>query len=71
VTFSSIAITGANPGDFTQTGTTCGATLAAQASCTISIQFAPLATGARSASLTITDDASNSPQSVALRGTGK
>ena len=71
VTFTSISITGANPGDFTQTGTTCGATLAANVSCTVSIQFAPTATGARTASLTIVDDASNSPQSVTLNGTGQ
>jgi hypothetical protein len=70
VTFSSITITGANAGDFQQTGTTCGATLAAQANCTISIQFTPTATGARAAALTIADDASNSPQTVNLTGSG-
>jgi hypothetical protein len=70
VTFSSIAITGANAADFTQSGTTCGATLAPQASCTINIQFAPTATGARTASPTLADDASNSPQTVTLNGSG-
>jgi hypothetical protein len=70
VTFSVITITGANAGDFTQSATTCGATLAAQASCTISIQFTPQATGARAATLTISDDAGNSPQTVSLTGTG-
>src|SRR5271157_504588 len=70
LTFTSIAITGANPGDFTQSATTCGATLAAQATCTISIQFVPQATGPRAATLTISDDAGNSPQTVALTGTG-
>ena len=70
VTFSSISITGANAADFTQSATTCGGTLAALASCTISIQFAPTATGARTATLTLADDASNSPQTVPLTGTG-
>jgi hypothetical protein len=70
ITFSSIVIGGANPGDFIQSATTCGTGLAAQANCTISIQFAPIATGARAATLTISSDASNGPQTVALSGTG-
>jgi hypothetical protein len=70
LTFTSIAITGADPADFIQSATTCGTTLAAQASCTISIQFVPQSTGARTATLTITDNAGNSPQTVTLNGTG-
>jgi predicted DNA repair protein MutK len=71
LTFSSITIAGANAGDFTLSATTCVATLAAQASCTISIQFAPLAAGSRTATLTVSDDAASSPQTVSLTGTGK
>jgi sugar lactone lactonase YvrE len=70
VTFYSWTIIGANASDFTQSATTCGTTLKVKASCTISIVFAPGAVGARSAALTITDSASNSPQSVSLTGTG-
>ncbi|HTV57698.1 MAG TPA: choice-of-anchor D domain-containing protein [Candidatus Baltobacteraceae bacterium] len=66
---SSIAITGANAGDFGKT-TTCGATVAISATCTISVTFTPSATGARSAAVTITDDALDSPESLALSGTG-
>jgi hypothetical protein len=66
---TSIAITGTNSGDFSQTNT-CGTGVAAGANCTISVTFKPTATGARSASVTITDDASGSPQSVTLSGTG-
>jgi hypothetical protein len=70
LTFTSIAVTGADPSDFVMSGGTCGATLAAQVTCTITIQFVPQSTGARSAALTISDNAGNSPQTVALTGTG-
>ena len=45
-------------------------TLAPGASCTITVTFTPTQLGARSATLTITDNAYNSQQSVALAGTG-
>jgi len=70
VTVSSVGFTGANPGDFAISSNTCGTTIAASSSCTIGVAFAPTATGARSASLTLTDSATNSPQSVTLTGTG-
>ena len=41
--------------DFTITGTTCGAALGAGGNCTISVEFAPQATGLREAALTVTD----------------
>lgn len=66
---TSIAVTGANLTDFAQTNT-CGTSVAAGASCTISVTFTPTATGTRSASVTITDDAPDSPQNVPLSGTG-
>lgn len=69
LTISSIAITGANIGDFAQTNT-CGNSVAGGANCTISISFTPTASGSRTASVTITDNASGSPQSVSLVGTG-
>jgi Abnormal spindle-like microcephaly-assoc'd, ASPM-SPD-2-Hydin/Beta-propeller repeat len=64
-----IAITGANSGDFSQTHT-CGTSLAAGASCTVSVIFKPLASGTRTAAVAITDDAANSPQIASLSGTG-
>jgi hypothetical protein len=68
---SSIAVTGTNSGDFTLAPAgTCGATLAVQDMCTINVTFTPSASGARSAAVTITDDAPNSPQSITLSGTG-
>jgi hypothetical protein len=56
-------------GDFSQTNT-CGASLATSASCTLSVTFTPTASGSRSGSLTITDNASPATQSVSLTGTG-
>jgi parallel beta-helix repeat protein len=56
-------------GDFSQTNT-CGSAIAAGASCTVSVVFKPTASGTRSGSLTVSSDASNSPATVALSGTG-
>jgi hypothetical protein len=69
LTISSIAVTGTNATDFSQTNT-CGTGLAAGASCTITVTFKPTQTGPRTASVTITDDAAGSPQTIGLSGTG-
>src|SRR2546428_2865218 len=45
-------------------------TLAANATCTINVTFTPTATGTRSATLAVTDNASNSPQTSGVSGTG-
>jgi len=64
------------PSDFAETSTgatACPTTLPATAgsnTCTISVMFTPTATGPRTGTLTITDNASNSPQTVPLTGTG-
>jgi len=55
-------------GDFAQTNN-CGASLAARTSCTVNVTFTPTASGTRTATLTITDNASGSPQTVSLTGT--
>ena len=72
LTIHSIGLSGPNSGDFHQQHTcpSSSSTLAAGASCTISVTFTPTVEGNRSASLAITDNASGSPQSVALSGTG-
>jgi len=69
LSITGIAITGANAADFAENHT-CGTSLAAGASCSISVTFNPSAVGARKASLGITDSAANSPQQVALSGSG-
>ena len=70
LTISSIAVTGAEAADFPETATTCASSLAAAASCTVSLTFKPSTTGARSANLTVTDNAAGSPQQVPLSGIG-
>jgi hypothetical protein len=69
VSITLISITGANAGDFSQSNN-CGKGLAPKASCTINVVFDPTANGARSASLSVTDNGGGSPQTVALSGTG-
>jgi subtilase family serine protease len=70
LTIAKIAITGANASSFAETNT-CGTSLAAQANCSITLVFKPAAKGTFTASLTVTDNASGSPQTLALSGTGK
>jgi hypothetical protein len=66
---ANVAITGTNAGDFAQTNT-CGTSVTVNASCTISVTFTPTANGRRTASLSISNNARGSPQTVALSGTG-
>jgi hypothetical protein len=56
---------------FAMASNTCGANIAAGATCTIGVTFSPTTTGAATGALTFTDDAANNPQSVALTGTGR
>jgi Abnormal spindle-like microcephaly-assoc'd, ASPM-SPD-2-Hydin len=62
-----ISFAGANPRDFNETDT-CRGNIGAGAYCSIQVTFKPMAAGVRSASLTLTDNGSNSPQTVALSG---
>ena len=54
---------------FTQTNT-CGTSVAAGASCTISVRFTPTGTVASTGSVTITDNAAGAPHVITLTGTG-
>jgi hypothetical protein len=56
-------------GDFSQTNN-CGSSLNAGGSCTINVTFTPTMMGYRSGLLAITDNASGSPHTVSLSGTG-
>jgi hypothetical protein len=63
-----------NAGDFAIYADTCGATLAPGTGCTLSITFTPTASGARSATLSITDNAGTSSaatQTASLSGIGE
>jgi sugar lactone lactonase YvrE len=71
LSIAGIAVTGTNSGDFTLApASTCGASLAASATCTISVTFTPSALGARTATVSVTDNAAASPQAITLNGTG-
>src|SRR3989442_810061 len=76
LTFTSITLTGPNPGDFVlavpTVGTDCRTltTLVTGANCNIGVKFQPASTGVKSASLGVANDAAGSPQSVSLTGTG-
>jgi hypothetical protein len=68
---NSAATRGTNPLDFTQVSDGCsGVTLAAGTSCSVSITFSPTASGARSATFILTDNAAGSPQTVPISGSG-
>ena len=69
LSIASLAPGGASPGDFGQTNN-CGSSVAAGAACTINVSFTPTAPGTRTAAVAITDNASGSPQTVSLTGTG-
>jgi len=70
VDISSVALTGANAADFSQSNT-CGSSLAGEANCTINVTFTPSELGPRSsAAITITDNTPGSPHSVSLSGMG-
>jgi hypothetical protein len=64
-----VSLSGTNASDFAET-TTCGSSVAIGGSCTVSVVFTPGAVGSRAATLSIADTASNSPQAIAISGTG-
>ena len=72
LTINSIAIGGAASADYVWGGN-CPISprrLGAGTSCSITVRFTPSSLGSRTATLTVTHSAPNSPQTVALTGTG-
>jgi FG-GAP-like repeat/Abnormal spindle-like microcephaly-assoc'd, ASPM-SPD-2-Hydin len=67
LTISSIAITGADAGDYAQTNN-CGSSLVSNANCQIKVTFTPTAGGVRTAAVSVSDNAPGSPQAVSLMG---
>ena len=65
----SVGVSGPGAADFSQTNN-CPASLNAGASCSVSVTFAPSAQGPRSAALSLSDNAEDSPQAVSLFGSG-
>jgi trimeric autotransporter adhesin len=75
LTITSIIITGTNPNDFSQTNNCplSPATLGQGANCILLVSFMPIASGARTTTITITDDQGGIPgsqQAITLNGTG-
>ena len=70
LTFTSIAVSGANAGYFTLGGSCAAATpVPAGGNCTVTVQATPTAAGAFAASLTLASNAANGAATVALSGT--
>ncbi len=67
---SGLSITGTSSADYAVRTSTCGGSVATGSSCMISVTFTPTATGTRTASISITDNATNAPQTISLTGTG-
>jgi uncharacterized repeat protein (TIGR01451 family) len=71
LSISDIVLGGTNRQEFSWAyGGYCWLGLAPGANCPINVWFSPGAAGSRSASLSITDNAPGSPQTVSLTGTG-
>jgi Calx-beta domain-containing protein/centrosomal CEP192-like protein len=68
---SSVLLTGANPSDFAIASDGCsGVPIAPGATCTFAVVSSPHTQGNRTANVTITSNATNSPTLVALNGSG-
>ena len=70
LTIASMTLTGTNAGEFTIASNACGTSLAVGASCAIGVTYAPTSAAASTAVLSVSDNATNSPQTAALSGTG-
>ncbi len=67
---SGVDVSGSHPGDFLGSTTCTKAPLIPGATCTVSVQFGPTATGLRTALVSIADNAPQSPQGAAVSGYG-
>jgi len=70
LSIAGLTMGGANAGDFAEIADSCSTSVAAGGACTIGLSFTPSDAGQRTATLSITDNATNSPQTVILSGTG-
>ncbi len=69
LSISAVSITGAGTSAFVESNS-CGSSVPAGGSCSFSVTFTPASATTYGASLSVADNASGSPQSVALSGTG-
>jgi hypothetical protein len=66
LTINSVGISG----DFAIVADGCTGVLPANSSCTVTVNFSPTASGARTGALTVTSNAKNTPASINLQGNG-
>ena len=66
---SGVSISGINNTDYSESNN-CVGSVAVGANCTVNVTFTPTASGTRAAVLSIADNATGSPQTVTLTGTG-
>ncbi|MGB7283454.1 MAG: aryl-sulfate sulfotransferase [Candidatus Acidiferrum sp.] len=67
LSISSVTFGGSNPTDFANTSA-CSGSIPVNGTCNIMVTFVPIASGALSETVTITDNASTSPQGVTVNG---
>ncbi|MTA16514.1 MAG: choice-of-anchor D domain-containing protein, partial [Actinobacteria bacterium] len=66
-----VVLSGSNSSDFAIVADNCSnRSIAAARTCTVSFRFTPTSTGSRTANLVFTDNATGSPHTVVLTGTG-
>jgi hypothetical protein len=68
LSIASVVIGGNNVSDFTTTNSCSASPYAPNAQCTITVTFAPLAAGQRTETITLTDNAPDSPQVINVSG---
>ena len=69
LSFTSITISGTVTADFSQTNT-CTGSIAVNATCAITVSFTPSTFEDQTGTVTLTDNAANSPQSIPITGNG-
>ena len=68
LTISTVSLTGTNATDFAETDNCKARPCTLAQSCTVNATFTPTASGVRTATISVNDNANNTPQSVALSG---
>ena len=68
MSLSGLTLSGTNAAEFSASG--CGSSLAAGASCSLTVNFKPTSTGSKSATLKVNSNASSGTSTASLSGTG-
>lgn len=70
LTISAAAVTGTHADEYSLANNTCLTAIAVLATCSVDVVFTPTAAGTKSAAVSFTDNATDSPQSVSVSGVG-